>query len=197
MPTIAVELSYNPTLNYGVCGAAGWFDRGAGREDGGAGLDGVGGRCGDVRERDGCGVGAVHRSTYPMAGTDGIVLSAPNGGESPFRGHLDAYDAKTGALLWRAWNTPDPTQTPYILSWSNPAEAATAGAAVWTIPAVDPGLGTVCLRDGESVSGDGSAAGERPLDGEHHGGELEDRARCAGTSRPPITMSSTSTFRTR
>ncbi len=33
---------------------------------------------------------------YPIKGTNGILLSAPNGGESPFRGHLDAYDAKTG-----------------------------------------------------------------------------------------------------
>src|SRR3984957_14658510 len=80
---------------------------------------------------------------YAAPGTDGIVLSAPNGGESPFRGHLDAYDAKTGALLWRVWSTPDPTQLPYILSWGNPAEAATAGAATWSVPAVDPALGTV------------------------------------------------------
>jgi quinohemoprotein ethanol dehydrogenase len=85
---------------------------------------------------------------YAVPGSDGVVLSAPNGGESPFRGHLDAYDAKTGALLWRVWNTPDPTQLPYILSWSNPAEAATAGAAVWSIPSVDPQLGTVFYGTG-------------------------------------------------
>jgi alcohol dehydrogenase (cytochrome c) len=85
---------------------------------------------------------------YADPGHDGVVLSAPNGGESPFRGHLDAYDAKTGALLWRVWNTPDPTQIPYILSWSNPAEAATAGAAVWSIPSVDPALGTVFYGTG-------------------------------------------------
>lgn len=85
---------------------------------------------------------------YDVPGTDGVVLSAPNGGESPFRGHLDAYDAKTGKLLWRAWNLPDPTQVPYILSWGNPAEAATGGAAVWSIPAVDPQLGSVFYGTG-------------------------------------------------
>ena len=32
----------------------------------------------------------------------------------------------------------DPTQVPYILSWGNPAEAATGGAADWSIRFVDP-----------------------------------------------------------
>jgi alcohol dehydrogenase (cytochrome c) len=85
---------------------------------------------------------------YDVPGTNGVVISAPNGGESPFRGHVDAYDAKTGKLLWRAWNLPDPTQVPYILSWGNPAEAALGGAAVWSIPSVDPQLGTVFYGTG-------------------------------------------------
>lgn len=85
---------------------------------------------------------------YDVPGTDGVVLSAPNGGESPFRGHLDAYDAKTGKLLWRSWNLPDPTQVPYILSWGNPAEAATGGGADWSIPSIDPQLGTVYYGTG-------------------------------------------------
>jgi quinohemoprotein ethanol dehydrogenase len=97
---------------------------------------------------------------YAVPGADGIVLSAPNGGESPFRGHLDAYDAKTGALLWRVWNTPDPTQLPYILSWGNPAEAATAGAAVWSVPAVDPQLGMVFYGTGNPYPETGRQPGD-------------------------------------
>jgi len=85
---------------------------------------------------------------YDVPGTNGILLAAPNGGESPFRGHLDAYDAKTGKLLWRSWNLPDPTQVPYILSWGNPAEAATGGAADWSIPSVDAQLGMVYYGTG-------------------------------------------------
>jgi len=85
---------------------------------------------------------------FDVPNTNGILLSAPNGGESPFRGHLDAYDAKTGKLLWRTWNLPDPTQLPYILSWGNPAEAAIGGAAVWSIPSIDPQLGTVFYGTG-------------------------------------------------
>jgi alcohol dehydrogenase (cytochrome c) len=91
---------------------------------------------------------APYTQYFPIQGTDGIVLSAPNGGESPFRGHLDAYDAKTGKLLWRTWNLPDPTQVPYILSWGNPAEAAVGGAADWSIPAIDPQLGMVYYGTG-------------------------------------------------
>jgi quinohemoprotein ethanol dehydrogenase len=96
---------------------------------------------------------------YDPPGTDGIVLSAPNGGESPFRGHLDAYDAKTGKLIWRSWNLPDPTQVPYILTWGNPAEAATGGAADWSIPSIDPQSGDVVYGTGNPYPETGRAPG--------------------------------------
>jgi quinohemoprotein ethanol dehydrogenase len=102
---------------------------------------------------------APFTQVYDVPGTNGIVLSAPNGGESPFRGHLDAFDAKTGKLLWRSWNLPDPTQVPYILSWGNPAEAATGGAADWSIPAIDPQLGTVYYGTGNPFPETGRAPG--------------------------------------
>ena len=85
---------------------------------------------------------------YPVPGTDGLLLSAPNGGEAPFRGHFDAFDAKTGKLVWRVWNLPDPTQLPYALSWGNPAEAATGGAATWSVPAVDTSAGQIYYGTG-------------------------------------------------
>ena len=97
---------------------------------------------------------------YDVPNTNGVLLSAPNGGESPFRGHLDAYDAKTGKLLWRSWNLPDPTQLPYILSWGNPAEAAIGGAAVWSLPAVDPQLGTVYYGTGNPFPETGRSPGK-------------------------------------
>jgi glucose dehydrogenase len=99
-------------------------------------------------------------SQYYDDGGDGIVLSAPNGGESPFRGHLDAFNAKTGALVWRNWTTPDPTQLPYILTWANPAEASQGGAAVWSIPAVDPEFGLVYFGTGNLFPWTGRQAGD-------------------------------------
>ena len=97
---------------------------------------------------------------YYDDGADGIVLSAPNGGESPFRGHMDAFNAKTGALIWRNWTTPDPTQLPYILTWANPAEASQGGAAVWSIPAVDTELGLVYFGTGNLFPWTGRQPGD-------------------------------------
>src|SRR5262249_21724914 len=77
---------------------------------------------------------------------NGVVLSGTDGGDTPLQGSVSAYDAKTGAYLWRWFTTPDPTSFPFILSWTNPAEAATGGAAVWAIPAVDTKLNRVYLE---------------------------------------------------
>jgi len=76
-------------------------------------------------------------TVYINDGKDGLVLAAPNGGESPMRGQLSAFDARTGKLVWRTFMTPDPTQVPQILTWANPAEAAVGGAPVWNIPTYD------------------------------------------------------------
>jgi glucose dehydrogenase len=89
-----------------------------------------------------------------------VIVSAPNGGESPFRGHLDAYNAKTGALIWRSWTTPDPTQLPYILTWANPAEASQGGAPDWSIPAIDPELGLVYFGTGNLFPWTGRQPGD-------------------------------------
>jgi glucose dehydrogenase len=78
---------------------------------------------------------------YSQCGADGLVFSGPNNGDSPLRGHLDAYDAKTGKLVWRSYYTPDPSQQPAILSWGDPAEAALGGAGAWSLPTQDPATG--------------------------------------------------------
>jgi hypothetical protein len=99
-------------------------------------------------------------TNYYDDGGDGVILSAPNGGESPFRGHLDAYDAKTGALIWRTWTTPDPTQLPYILTWANPAEASQGGAPDWSIPAIDTQNGLVYFGTGNLFPWTGRQPGD-------------------------------------
>jgi quinohemoprotein ethanol dehydrogenase len=93
-------------------------------------------------------------------GKDGLVFSAPNGADSPMRGHFDAFNAKTGKLVWRAFTTPDPTQLPYILTWANPAEAATGGASVWSLPAIDPQLQLIYFGTGNHYPETGSQPGK-------------------------------------
>jgi quinohemoprotein ethanol dehydrogenase len=111
------------------------------------------------------GRGNVYGESAPFTsfyddGKDGLVFSAPNGSDSPMRGHEDAYNAKTGNLVWRAFTTPDPQQFPFILSWSNPAEAATGGAASWSLPAVDPQLGLLYFGTGNIYPETGRAPGK-------------------------------------
>jgi len=93
-------------------------------------------------------------------GKDGIVISANNSGDGPLRGHEDAFNAKTGKLLWRFWNTPDPTQFPYILSWGGAANAAYGGVAIWTPPAFDPQLGLMYFGTGNAYPETGRAPGK-------------------------------------
>ncbi len=93
-------------------------------------------------------------------GKDGIVISANNSGDGPLRGHEDAFNAKTGKLLWRFWNTPDPTQFPAILSWGGAANAAYGGVAIWTPPAFDPKLGLMYIGTGNAYPETGRAPGE-------------------------------------
>ena len=76
------------------------------------------------------------------------------------RGHFDAYSAKTGQLVWRTWNTPDPTQLPFILTYGNPAEAATAGSASWSLPAIDNALGKVYYGTGNRYPETGTSPGK-------------------------------------
>jgi glucose dehydrogenase len=99
-------------------------------------------------------------TTFYDDGKDGLVITATNGGEAPLRGFVDAYNAKTGKLVWRFYTTPDPTELPYILTWGNPANAAFGGAAMWSIPVVDPELKTVYFGTGNAYPYYGRAPGK-------------------------------------
>jgi len=83
---------------------------------------------------------------------DGLVFAGPNGSSSPLRGHMDAIDAKTGALVWRWFSTPDPTQLPYILTWGNPAEAALGGGGLWSGSSIDEGLHQIYTATGNAYA---------------------------------------------
>jgi alcohol dehydrogenase (cytochrome c) len=74
-------------------------------------------------------------SSAPLA-IDGKVLIGTGGGETGARGLLDAYDAKTGTRLWRAWTVPQPGE-PGSETWGG---GPILGGDVWTVGAYDPEL---------------------------------------------------------
>jgi quinohemoprotein ethanol dehydrogenase len=63
------------------------------------------------------------------------VLVGVTGGEFAVRGHLDAYNPATGALLWRFWTT-DPA------TWEGDSYLH-GGASIWGTPTFDPTLNMV------------------------------------------------------
>lgn len=72
----------------------------------------------------------------------GKVIIGVAGGEYMARGHVDAYDAKTGKLIWRFYTT-DPN-TFANESWKH------GGGPVWQTPAFDPGLGMLYVTTGNA-----------------------------------------------
>jgi len=69
---------------------------------------------------------------------DGVVYVGVSGAEAA-RGHVDAFDAKSGKLLWRSFITCGPDETPPAdgkcpKGKGNPNEG---GGSIWTYPAID------------------------------------------------------------
>jgi PQQ-dependent dehydrogenase (methanol/ethanol family) len=106
---------------------------------------------------------------YSMTGAplavDGKIIVGIAGGEFPIRGHMDAYDAESGKLVWRFWTVPSPEEGGWWGKWSrttpdgdplprdiaqekrDSAEYADAwkhgGGGVWNTPSYDPKLGLI------------------------------------------------------
>ncbi|MGA7731785.1 MAG: PQQ-binding-like beta-propeller repeat protein [Chloroflexia bacterium] len=91
-----------------------------------------------------------HRWTETMAPqyVDGKVLIGGSGGEYLVRGHLSAYDANNGNLLWRFHTIPGPGEFGND-TWAGDSWQGGAGT-VWTTPAVDPALGLVYMSTGNA-----------------------------------------------
>ncbi|TWP48102.1 PQQ-binding-like beta-propeller repeat protein [Lentzea tibetensis] len=70
-----------------------------------------------------------------------------------FRGHVDAYDANTGALAWRHYTVPEPKEAG---TWPNGAKRfEPSGAGVWGSPVIDPRDHTLYVGTGQNYSGRG------------------------------------------
>ncbi len=71
-----------------------------------------------------------------------LVVVGVSGAEFAVRGHVDAYDQRTGALVWRFWTT-EPN------SWGGDTYL-TGGASVWGNPSYDPELHMLYFATGNA-----------------------------------------------
>ncbi|MDT7788256.1 MAG: hypothetical protein QOF58_6675 [Pseudonocardiales bacterium] len=70
-----------------------------------------------------------------------------------FRGHIDAYDAGTGALVWRHYTVPEPVE---VGTWPNGAKRfEPSGAGVWSSPVIDRRTNTLYVGTGQNYTGKG------------------------------------------
>ncbi len=80
---------------------------------------------------------------------DNKVIIGASGGEYMKRGHVSAYDANTGRMIWRFFATPGPGEfgndTWAGNSWQ------TGGGAVWTTPVADTQLGLLYITTGNAA----------------------------------------------
>jgi alcohol dehydrogenase (cytochrome c) len=76
----------------------------------------------------------------PLA-VDGKIIVGISGGEAGIRGFLDAYDAKTGKLVWRRYTIPAPGE-PGFETWKDGKNEVwkMGGGATWVTGSYDPEL---------------------------------------------------------
>ena len=74
----------------------------------------------------------------PLA-LDGKIIVGVSGAETGIRGFIDAYDAKTGKLVWRTYTIPAPGE-PGIETWGKGNGWKTGGGSTWLTGSFDPEL---------------------------------------------------------
>jgi alcohol dehydrogenase (cytochrome c) len=79
-----------------------------------------------------------HSITAAPLAIDGKIIVGISGGEAGIRGFLDAYDAKTGKLVWRFWTIPAPDE-PGNETWGGDSWKHGAGST-WLTGSYDPQL---------------------------------------------------------
>jgi alcohol dehydrogenase (cytochrome c) len=70
---------------------------------------------------------------------DGKVIVGVSGAETGIRGFIDAYDAKTGRLVWRTYTIPGPGE-PGFETWGKGNAWQTGGGSTWLTGSYDPDL---------------------------------------------------------
>ncbi len=80
---------------------------------------------------------------------NGKVIVGASGGEYMRRGHVSAYDAATGKMVWRFYTAPGPGELGND-TWAGESWR-TGGATVWTTPVADTQLGLLYITTGNAA----------------------------------------------
>ena len=78
-----------------------------------------------------------------------FAIIGASGGEYQRRGHVRAYDARTGRMIWEFFTTPGPGEFGHD-TWAGESWR-TGGGTVWTTPSFDPELGLVYITTGNAA----------------------------------------------
>ncbi len=89
-----------------------------------------------------------YSETMAPAYYDGLVYIGVSGGEYEIRGHVTAYDAKTGKQAWRFDTIPGPGAVGHDTWPKDNAMWKSGGGASWQTPAIDPDLGLLYITVG-------------------------------------------------
>ncbi len=81
---------------------------------------------------------------------DGMVIAGFAGGDIGIRGHMQAFDARTGKLIWTFYTIPGPGEIGHDTWPPNDDAWKLGGAAIWQTPAVDPQLGLLYFTTGNA-----------------------------------------------
>ncbi len=81
---------------------------------------------------------------------DGKVVTGVSGGEFGIRGRVQAYDARTGKLVWQFHTIPGPGDKGHDTWPANDDAWMHGGAPVWQTPALDPELGLIYFSTGNA-----------------------------------------------
>lgn len=93
-------------------------------------------------------------TSAPLVVND-LVIGGVSGGDEGIRGFVAAYQAISGARVWRTWTVPKPGD-PHSDTWQN--DDNPQGGASWSTPSYDPRSGVLYVATGNpypDTDGDG------------------------------------------
>jgi alcohol dehydrogenase (cytochrome c) len=90
---------------------------------------------------------ASYSITLAPLAIDGRIIVGVSGAEAGIRGFVDAYDARSGKLIWRFHTVPAPGE-PGSETWKDTTSWRWGGGSTWLTGSFDPALNLIYWRVG-------------------------------------------------